>query len=290
MKIIEREQKERGILREPLDPDYLVTAGLIDPAVELPGEPAAGEAWSRRYRIYFNRGSWGNDYAAGIVELRGEGPLTWDGMSLSGYQLMIDGGSGRGEMNARFMGQPAVERLDFRMEYEAGRLVRWRTRHGMVPYHGAAQGKVLPATLLERSYEAQGRRLNETIGGRRFVRSLSSDAALVCDWDMLLRIRSWPFSAEADSDCVFLEELSVPRYSSSIHYAGRADSAHFGRLHALVLQGEGIVPIDLWLNEERELILMLSGSFAEGFVPEEMMRMPLYEPLEEESSREVTFG
>lgn len=283
MELITRPSDPKGLIRHPLDPLYLEKAGIIDPEASLHEGPKPGESWSQDYRIFFSRGSWGNDHLPGLLRLNAPNGFGGDGrVTLNGSQLMLDGGD---DLGAGFKGQPAVERLDFTINYRDSSLVGWTTQQVMRFYGKENTGRDIPGTALKRSCLLADDKIAATVGSKTSVTSLKATGKIYSDWDLLFRCLSFPFSAAADQPCTILEELSAPRVDGLFYYAGTADAPAFGQLHTFVCQAEGIVPVDYWVNASHQLVTAISGSFAEAYIPAELVIPPLSSYLKTEADR-----
>jgi hypothetical protein len=284
MELLSRPDKPEGLVRSPLDPFYLQKAGLIDPRRPLKNGPQPGKAWEQNYRIFFNRGTWEGNYLSGVLRL--EAPKGFGDAgetTVFGCQLLLDGADAKTD---EIEGPCAVERLEFEMNYVDGGLVGWKTRQVMRIYHdNEPGGKEIPGTHLDRTCQLQKDRYQTIVRDKTAFVDFVRKGKMFSDWDLLFRCLTLPFSEAANQACTILEELSVPRTDGELYYAGRTEAQDFGTLHTFICQARGFLPVDYWINSERQLVTAISGSFAEAYIPSELVTSPLPAILQSEAAR-----
>jgi hypothetical protein len=103
--------------------------------------------------------------------------------------------------------------------------------------------------------------LNISINNTSFKRKVSTN--FTSDWSLFSAISLLPFDNSKAYEFDFLEGLRRFRKNHLLVYKGKSTLHHFQQI------GSGILPYDYWLNEEHQLLMVITGNRA--YIPVEMV-------------------
>jgi hypothetical protein len=263
MKIFDREKKDKGILRDPMDPYYLKLIGAINPAATAPAPPEAGKPWSCNYHLFCNGGAWNSNWFTGALQMTAPNGVALNGdWLLRGCRLINDGLS-----KGRFINRIAADRFDFEVEYGKGIPVSWKTRQAMVVYDSSGTRSEISGTVL--SKKGQLSTAGYTIQAGRFSKQYprQSGQQIFTLEDSLIYSQLWPFDSSFSVSGELLEDFTVLREESLVYYDGSDTDPDGRKFHTFVMQGRGMLPFEFWMDEQHRPVACIQGSFGPAYIP-----------------------
>ncbi len=283
MRPIERELKSKGILRKPLDPDYLKLIGAIDADSRPAAGPTARQPWTETFHLFCCRGSWTQNFFTGALHLHAPNGVSPDGdWILKGKKMLHDGLNTNN--SGALTGQPAVDRFDFEATYRKGELSTWKTRQAIVLHHGDHPGQEISSTVLIKTGSLSSTSLILQINAHKKMIPRPAGIPVRTLADCLIGCRLRPLDPDFSKEVCLLEEFSVLKSSGRLYCEPSADG-----MLTVVLQSRGSLPFEFWLNEDQRLIAALQGSFGTAWIPSALTRHTHSEFIQAELDREVTF-
>ena len=283
MKPIERELKTKGILRKPLDPDYLKLIGVMDADSRPAPAPTAQHSWTETFHLFMNRGSWTQNIFTGALHLHAPDGVSHDGnWILRGKKLLHDGLNTNN--NGSLTGQPAVDRFDFEATYRKGELTAWKTRQAIVRHHGDPPGQEIKKTVLIKTGTLSSTNLTLQINTHKKVISRPAGIPVCTLPDCLIDCQLHPPEPDSPREVYLLEEFSVLKPDGQLYCEKAGDGTR-----TVVLQSRGTLPVEFWLDEQQRLIAALQGSYGTAWIPSALTRHTHSEFIQAELDREVTF-
>lgn len=283
MKLIDRELKPKGILRKPLDPDYLKLIGALD-ANSIPASgPTARQPWTETFHLLCCRGSWNQNFFTGALHLHAPNGVRPDGnWTLKGKKLLHDGLNTN--TNGTLTGQAAIDRFDFEVTYLNGELSTWKTRQAIVRHHGDHPGQEINQTVLVKTGTLSSTSLTLQINTHKKVFSRPTGIPVRTLPDCLIECQLRSLKPDFSENICLLEEFSVLKLNGRLYSEKSAAG-----MSTVVLQSRGTLPFEFWLDENQRLIAALQGSFGTAWIPSALTRHTHSKYIQTELEREVTF-
>jgi hypothetical protein len=104
-------------------------------------------------------------------------------------------------------------------------------------------------------------KLNISINNKSFEKKVSPN--FTSDWSLFSAITQFPFTNSKKHEFDLLEGLKRFRKNHRLIYKGKSTLHHFQQT------GAGILPYDYWLNDERQLMMVITGNRA--YIPVELV-------------------
>lgn len=281
MKLIRRtEAKERGRVCDPIDPEYLRIAGIIKTDTRL-GAPVAGPGEGRQvYRMFCNRGNWGDDNQMGLLLLEASKARRNGEEEIHFLQVSRDGGEQSADN--RYKPFQVAYRLEGRMRCRENIPQSWEISGGFYDYSNGQSGILIEGTGLTEEVRVRKGSLEVRTGNKVFKRDLHS-SNWMSEWNLLRLVNRLSFDEEPKTEFCLLEGLSLPKYNAFLVNTGKHEAPEFGSdLYSFTLIGRGIVPFDFWMDGSHRLIGCISGGLGRAYIPEELLIPPVEEFIVQE--------
>jgi hypothetical protein len=273
MKLIRRtEAGVRGRVCDPIDPEYLRVAGLIHTDTALGANVTIHGQGRQVYRLYCNRGMWGDDNQMGLLLLEAFPGKKTGEEEIHFLQVSRDGGEQAS--NGQFKSFHVAFRLEGRMQCRNDIPQSWELSSAMYDYTKGQEGVLIEGTRLRESVRVRKRKMEVVIGKKIHKRALPA-RVWMSEWNMLRRISRLPFGEYTNEEFCLLEGLTLPKPDAFLTYTGRHEAPEFGGfLQSFSLLGRGIVPFDFWLDGNHRLIACISGGLGRAYIPEDLLIPP----------------
>ena len=270
MKLVRRiKALERGRVGDPIDPEYLRVAGQIHTDTSLGASPVLiGEGY-QEYRLFCNRGVWGDDKQLGLLSLKSGPGLKQGEEEIHFLQVSRDGGEE--DANGRFKPFQAVFRLEGKMRCLKNVPQSWELCSAIYDYSNGNSGEIIKGTDFCESVIVKNESMESRIDGHLHRRMFPA-STWMSEWNLLRMIGRLAFGSNPEGNFCFLEGLSLQKPDAIIVDTGKHEAPEFGGyLYSFSMLGRGIVPFDFWLDADHRLVSCISGGLGRAYIPEALM-------------------